>query len=748
MKTSPCLRFAFVLLMLSVLTIISSPASAQCNCTVTIPTNVDNVDGDNYQGNPIPPGATICVTGSATARHHLRFINIDGTSSQPITIINCNGNVIMDNNNQGYAFTLLRSEYVHVTGTGPGTTGGYGFRVAATQAGANAFKVDDLSTDVEVDHVEVYGAGFAGMMMKTDPRCDGTSDRGTFTMYNISVHDNWVHNVGGEGFYIGNSFYNGTKNVSGCTGVVHYPHEIIGMKLFNNLIQNTGCEGIQVGCVVSGAEIHDNIIEAYGQQPLNNSTAQGNGLQIGEGTGGLCYNNRITYNTPPGTDLTNNGIICLGMGNNVIFNNIIVGVRTNGIFLDDRHPALTNNSKFHVYNNNIINPGQNGILVYADTNPDSIRTVIRNNVLVGHGGSGTDFIKRLSTNVPMDTSNNYRTMNIASLNFANAGAGDYHLTASSTKLINQGTDVSSFGVTFDYDDLARPQGVAFDIGAYERESEDPFNLFIDAGGLSASGDGFIENDTLWENDRPHESLDGSFINYWTGSTAAYSKPNPTIAPNGVLGTYRYTNKNVTNSNTIRYLIDVPSAGDYEVELFFAFKNSDPHASGERRFNIYLEGTLMGTYDVQDSAGANSADSEIYTIEVTGTELELKLVAVANSEAQVNAIRVTEASSSPGARMAATQSDNNPAIESDAVKFSVSPNPAGTYLDVTMETDDVYQFRIINTMQQVLTTHEATMKAGVPYRIDISSLPANQVYIFQSRSFTGARRTFKVLKVGN
>lgn len=739
MKTLPASGVGFMLSMLFAFTIASSPASAQCNCTYTISPTATNVDGSSFA-----PGSTVCVEGGT--RHHLRFVNVNGTSTQPITIINCNGNVNLTNTDLGYAFTLVQSEYVRITGTGTGTTGGYGFRVSSTRSDANAFKVDDKSTDVEVDHVEVYGAGFAGMMIKTDPRCDGSANRGTFTMYNISVHDNWVHNVGGEGFYIGNSFYNGTKNVSGCIGVTQYPHDIVGCKLYNNLIQNTGCEGIQVGCVISGAEIHDNIIEAYGQAPLNNSTAQGNGMQIGEGTGGLCYNNRITYSTPPGTDLTNNGIICLGIGNNVIFNNIIVGARTNGIFLDDRWPALLDDSKYHIYNNNIINPGQNGILDYAMN--DSITTVIKNNIFVGHGGSGTDYIKILNSSVAIDTSHNYRTMNISNLHFVNAGAGDYHLTSSSTMAIDNGTNVGSFGVTFDYDDLPRPQGSAFDRGAYESEGTTaPFNLFIDAGGL-ATGDGVIENDTLWENDRPHATLDGNYLNYWTGSTAAYSKPNPTIAPNATLGSYRYTNHTATNSNTIRYLIPVPSAGDYEVELFFAFKNDETHASGERRFNIYGEGNFLAQYDVQDMVGANSADSEIYNIEVSDSDLELKFVAVTGSEAQINAIRITALPSSPGARKAATASDERPLAETGLLGFSVSPNPADGFIDVTVEADDHYQFRIINTLQQVMSTHEAEATAGQSVRIDVSALPSNQVYIFQVRSLKGVQKSVKIMRSGH
>jgi hypothetical protein len=59
--------------------------------------------------------------------------------------------------------------------------------------------------------------------------------------------------------------------------------------------------------------------------------------------------------------------------------------------------------------------------------------------------------------------------------FLNEGELDFHLTADSTNCIDQGTTLSGpsgppTDVTVDYDGVARPQGSAFDIGAYEYES--------------------------------------------------------------------------------------------------------------------------------------------------------------------------------------------------------------------------------------------------------------------------------------
>ena len=58
----------------------------------------------------------------------------------------------------------------------------------------------------------------------------------------------------------------------------------------------------------------------------------GNGIQLGEGTGGKCYNNSIKNSYA-------NGMIVLGLGDNVIFNNIIVNSGGQGAFIDSRPPA-------------------------------------------------------------------------------------------------------------------------------------------------------------------------------------------------------------------------------------------------------------------------------------------------------------------------------------------------------------------------------------------------------------------------
>ncbi|HEY9049264.1 MAG TPA: PKD domain-containing protein [Ohtaekwangia sp.] len=420
-----------------------------CNCKYTVGLTETNVDG-NALG--IKPGDVVCI--QAGNRSVLRFANFQGTAAQPIIIKNCGGVVNVSNSDRGYAMWFSASRYFKITGTGDAASP-YGINCSATKSGANAFVVSDLSSDVEVDHVEISGSGFAGMMIKTDPRCDLSANRGVFTMYNVVVHENYVHDVKGEGFYIGNSFYNGWTGNTSCSGTTLYPHDIIGCKVYKNKVRNSGAEAIQVGAVPSGCEIYDNDVELFGQDPF--ASYQNNGIQIGLGTGGLMYNN-IIKNGP------GDGIIVQGKGDNIIYNNVIIACGSHGIYCDDATTSGTLGNGFSFINNTIINPGGDGLKIAAER---VAMNHFLNNIII-KPGTGV-YVNKTMTSVKMEELNNYYTANIDDAKFVNAAAGDYHLQSTSPAL-NKGATVTTYGVTFDYDDKSRPSGGVYDIGAFELQA--------------------------------------------------------------------------------------------------------------------------------------------------------------------------------------------------------------------------------------------------------------------------------------
>jgi hypothetical protein len=404
-------------------------------CTYTVKPSEWFVDGA-----AIPAGSTICVP--AGTRGALLLKNFKGTAAKPIIIINKGGRVTFtEPATASYAFKTQNCQYLKITGNGEAAIK-YGFVVNGGNLGMT---MDDLSSDFEISNVEVRNSAFAGIMAKTDPSCDVATQRGHFTMSNVILHDNYVHGTGGEGFYVGNSFY--ADGVSLACGKV-LPHDVTNVKVYNNIIDSTGCEGIQVGSAIAGAEIYNNTVNRPGLKPF--AAGQDNGIQIGEGTGGKCYNN-LVKNAP------GNGIIVLGLGDNLVFNNYILNSGAHGIFADSRYTPGPN---FQFINNTIIAPALDGIKLNSET--ISMNTVI-NNVIVKQGGIA---INRKSIGVKLTNLNNYVNVDINACKFVNYSADDFHLQSSSP-LINAGANVLPYGVSFDYYGTARPAGSAFDIGATE-----------------------------------------------------------------------------------------------------------------------------------------------------------------------------------------------------------------------------------------------------------------------------------------
>ncbi len=418
----------------------SSLAAAQgYSCVYTIKTSQTVVDGSTLN---LPAGSVVCI--EAGTRGPLWLKNFEGQAGKPITFVNSNGKVtISASSSNGYGLKFSNCKYVKLAGNGSNDQ--YGIHVKGSHIGVT---FESLSTNWEVSNVEISNIGFAGLMGKTDPTCDPATWNGNFTMRDISIHDNYVHDVTGEGFYIGNSFYASGRSLS-CGTIT--PHTVEGLRLFKNKVVNTGCEGIQVGCATKGCEIFDNTIENYGRDPF--AAHQNNGLQLGEGTGGKCYNN-IIKNGP------GNGIICLGYGDNVVYNNLILGAGAYGVYVDTRY---TPGQAFSFINNTVVNSGSDGFMIAAGKIP--MNNVI-NNIIV-NPKTGKFINTRNSAKVT--DKNNYTTMNVADVKFVNASGGDYRL-ASGSPAIDKGADVSSFGVTYDFSSTARPTGNGYDIGAYEGTS--------------------------------------------------------------------------------------------------------------------------------------------------------------------------------------------------------------------------------------------------------------------------------------
>jgi len=118
----------------------------------------------------------------------------------------------------------------------------------------------DLSSDFWDRSRGIQNTGFAGIHGEIRPSKDWAT---TISMSaptrrwptssswrNLKIHHNYLHEIGGEGIYCGNSFYNGA-NVY-CPARIQYPHEVRDVEIWDNIFVSCSWESIQVGSGVQG----------------------------------------------------------------------------------------------------------------------------------------------------------------------------------------------------------------------------------------------------------------------------------------------------------------------------------------------------------------------------------------------------------------------------------------------------------------------------------------------------------------
>jgi hypothetical protein len=393
---------------------------------------------------PVTPGQTICI--QAGTYGDVRFYGFEGTATEPIRIKNCGGRVNLSNNFfHGLSFADCR--YLIISGNSDPQYE-YGIRIEGTGSGGSGLIVTGKSSDITVEHVEVAGSAFAGIMIKNDPTCDPTTWRDSFTMRNIIVRHNYIHDVVGEGFYIGNSFFTeGYPTICGGAPQRVFPHRILGLQIYDNLTRRTGCEGIQYGCAPD-AVVRDNVVEDAGIMPFD--VFQNNGIQIGDGCGGACHHNVINRARGGGISAVGN------IGNVRIANNLILRSGTTGIYVDD-NAATPLHSKFEIYNNSIITSGGDGIHLRNERN----NNFVRNNALVATGlAAYITYMEGASATA----TNNLTTAFVNTANYIDTLA---YRPSPASPTINVGLNLTAEGLTDDLLGTPRPSGAAFDIGAYE-----------------------------------------------------------------------------------------------------------------------------------------------------------------------------------------------------------------------------------------------------------------------------------------
>jgi len=454
-------QLLFHALSVSLLTSVSllprQAAAQDCGCDHRLDTSVTSFDG---VAAGVKPGERICVM--AGEREFLRFQHLQGTESARIEIINCGGLVEIHNDTRAYALVFEDdSKYFHVSGTGDPTIT-YGFNISAPAKepypGVGLWTLG-RSTNYEADHLEIHHTGFAGVSAKTDPLCDGSADQGTFVQRDVDLHHLYVHDTGGEGFYVGSTQSKGQTITCNGNQELHQPHFLEGIRLHHNLIERTGWDGAQVGMARSDCHVYANVIRRVG---LEGVQYQQQGLQIGAFSACEIWGNVLE-------DGPTNGIFVFGAHQTSVYNNVVIDFQGTGIYANQQDFGAGHG--YRIWFNTIVNAGDGGVKLFGG---DLVANELKSNFSVGANAAiaaGGD--------VDVAKAGNLEVGSLAEAKFL--GAGDYHLASDSPA---NGAGVAVAEVSVDYD--GRQRATPPSAGALEY-TDDPGP--VDGGAAGSAGFG-------------------------------------------------------------------------------------------------------------------------------------------------------------------------------------------------------------------------------------------------------------------
>ncbi|WPV65127.1 PKD domain-containing protein [Chitinophaga sp. LS1] len=443
-------------------------ACASCKFLITPGTDGGAYINGNNLG--VQPGDTVCIQSGSY--DYIQFFNITGTTAKPIVFINCGGQVKIGNGGS-YGFVFNNAKYFKVTGTGSSDT--YGFSVDGVSKKLNVgLGISKGCTDYEADHFEITGSE-VGVMAKVNPDCDVNNQYPTFSIRNVKLHDFYIHDVTGEGMYIGNTAPNGETSTCNGVSTTLLPPRIYNLKIYNVITANTGWDGIQVASAPENVEIYNNKVSNYG---VENKGSQQAGIILGGESNGKVYNNTVIKGT-------GNGIEIFGTGLSYVYNNILSDCGIDGtstgqdaIFIDDR-PTKQNYTPLQVYvmNNTIVNSGRDAIRMQNTNGTDGTGNLFVNNLAVKPGSlasRGALAYLTIQSGISYTSANGLNYPDAATVKFVDAANKNFHLAAGSPA-IDQGKDLSAY-FKIDIDGNARPQGSAYDVGADEYASGTAANV--------------------------------------------------------------------------------------------------------------------------------------------------------------------------------------------------------------------------------------------------------------------------------
>ncbi len=234
-----------------------------------------------------------------------KFVKIGNLPSRdagsPLVITNSGGQVQVGPNDPGAGYIwsmgggsnwILTGRYDADSKTGDAAFPGHRCGDYAGSRGKYGFLSDDAfakgqylhmgiavgsASSYELEYLEIFRSGFAGIRLLNQLEAGDPP----LPMDNVRVHDNYVHDVDGEGFYLG------------WTGAP--PSNLLSkLQVYNNRIIRSGNEGLQIQNLGEGTEVKNNTVafsalhwRDNGLGKFQDSNSQ---VQVREGTIALHHN--------------------------------------------------------------------------------------------------------------------------------------------------------------------------------------------------------------------------------------------------------------------------------------------------------------------------------------------------------------------------------------------------------------------------------------------------------------------------
>lgn len=502
------------------------------------------IDGEYSPFNQVKGGDTIFL--EAGQRDFILLRNIHGEPGKPIIIMNIGGVVFIDTDHY-YGISVQGCSFIRLSGTGDPSLY-YGIRIDRVENGGG-IGVGEISSDFEIDHIQIRNCLGSGIVAKTDPQCNPLTTRGYATQDNTSIHNNFIDNVGNEGMYIGSTKYFGQTIQCNGHDTLVMPQYLRGVKVYDNIVMNTGMDGIQVSSAILGCQIHDNIIMYDSQREI---FGQMSGIIVGGGSKCDCYNNLIDRGK-------GNGIEVHGLGGLKLYNNIILEPGKTflpedmtkmryGFYIDD--VSTVQDSSYLIFHNTIIDPKSDGIRFVS---VKSRNNRVLSNLIINPGNydfyengatsyNGEDayvMLPNSETDMLLDGNFFSRDINEADV------SGLYCMPAEHSPLVDQAS-VLYTGISDDFFHTPRPKGAACDIGAVEFDPASLGILDISSGDrLSAY---------------PNPAMTSIRI---TASCAAHEKV--TLEIYDELGRQFYRKENKSGDGSTSFMVDLT---DFRAGLYF------------------------------------------------------------------------------------------------------------------------------------------------------------------------------------